>query len=94
MYVLNGKIQMGATVDVLWPCVLGELSLSLSGLQFTSRRVCTTAEVPQGEDPHVRKDPQTMTYRGRLGMNSHPLREREGANKQIRVGVDRTIVAG
>jgi len=36
-----------------------------------------TAGVPQGEDPHVRKDPQTLTYRDCLGTTGHPLRERK-----------------
>ena len=43
-----------------------------------------TAGLPQGEDPHVRKDPQTLTYRDCLSMNGHPLRERE----RERVGAD------
>jgi len=54
-----------------------ELSLSLSSRQFTSKRVCMTAGVPQGKDPNVRKDPQTLTYRDCLGTTGHPPRERK-----------------
>ena len=55
--------------NVLWLGVLGVLSLSLSGRQFTSRRVCMTAGVPQGEDPTwegTRRPWHTVTAWARL----------------------------